>query len=96
LSYGLIDLKLVIAIVDCGSLTGAAERVGLATSSASTRLARLESMLRVTLFTRHARGLIATTGGETMARHARQVLVRLGQLEVDLGQYSAGVQSSSN
>lgn len=91
MSYDLADFRLLAAIADCGSLTGAAVRVSLATSSASARLTHLESALQVRLFTRLARGLTPTAAGETMIRHARQVLARLGQLEVDLAPYAACV-----
>ncbi|MBI2276523.1 MAG: LysR family transcriptional regulator [Dechloromonas sp.] len=90
MSYDLADLKLVTAIADSGSLSAAALRVSLATSSASARLAHLEAALQVSLFTRHARGLTPTMAGDTVVRHARQVLARLGQLEVDLAQYAGG------
>jgi DNA-binding transcriptional LysR family regulator len=87
-SYDLVDLKLVAAIADCGSLSGAATRLRLATSSASSRLTNLESSLQVQLFDRRARGLSPTTAGATAIRHARQVLARLGQLEMDLAPFA--------
>lgn len=90
MSYDLADFKLLAAIADCGSLSGAAVRVSLATSSASSRLAHLEAALQVALFTRHARGLTPTMAGDTVIRHARQVLARLGQLDADLAQYAGG------
>lgn len=90
MSYDLADLKLVTAIADSGSLSAAALRVSLAASSASARLAHLEAALQVALFTRHARGLTPTMAGDTVVRHARQVLARLGQLEADLAQYAGG------
>lgn len=84
MAYDLADLKLIAAIADYGSLTRAAERVCLATSSASSRLAHLEAALEAVLFVRHRRGLKPTTAGEVVLRHARQLLARLGQLESDL------------
>lgn len=86
----LADLKLIAAIEDCGSLSGAAIRLRLATSSASSRLTNLESLLQVRLFDRHARGLYPTTAGATAIRHARKVLARLGQLEMDLAPFANG------
>lgn len=88
MSYDLADLKLVAAIAACGSLSRAAASLCLAPSSASCRLANLESSLRVMLFTRHPRGLIPTTAGQAVVRHARQLLGRLGQLEADLASYA--------
>lgn len=88
MSYDLADLKLIAAIADCGSLSGAAQQARLAISSASVRLTNLESVLQVQLFDRHARGLCPTTAGVKVIRHARQVLARLGQLEVDLASFA--------
>lgn len=96
MSYDLTDLKMLVAIADCGSLTGGAVQVRLSTSSASSRLAHLESVLQVVLFTRHARGLTPTMAGETVVRHARQVVARLGQMEVDLAPYSSSAPSRVN
>lgn len=84
MSYELVDLKLVAAISECGSLSRAAARLGLAPSSVSCRLAKLESSLQVSLFTRHVRGLMLTAAGHAVVRHARQLLGRLGELEADM------------
>lgn len=84
MSYDLVDLKLVAAISDCGSLSRAAVRLGLAPSSVSCRLAKLESLLQVSLFTRHVRGLMPTAAGHAVVRHVRHLLGRLGELEADM------------
>ncbi len=91
--YDLPDLRLVAAIADSGSLSRAAERVHLAVSSASHRLAQLESALGVQLFERHARGLTPTTAGESLLRHARQVLAQLEQMHADLAPYASGLNA---
>lgn len=90
MSYDFADLKLIEAIADCGSLSGAAVQLRLATSSASSRLSNLESTLRVRLFDRHARGLYPTDAGVTAVRHARQVMAQLGELESDLAPFANG------
>jgi DNA-binding transcriptional LysR family regulator len=91
--YDLDDLQLVVAIVNSGSLTQAAARVHLAPSSASHRLTQLEAALGVPLFTRHARGLTPTPAGESLLRHARQVLAQLEQMHADLAPYASGLTS---
>ena len=91
--YDLPDLKLVAAIADTGSLTRAAGQVHLAPSSASHRLTQLEANLGVPLFTRHARGLVATGAGELLLRHARQVFAQLEQMHADLAPHAEGVVS---
>ncbi len=89
--YDLPDLRLVAAIADQGSLGRAAVRIHLATSSASHRLSQLEATLGVTLFSRHARGLLPTPAGEALLRHARQVLAQLEQMHADLSPYASGL-----
>lgn len=84
MNYDLVDLKLVFAIAEYGSLTRAAAKICLAPSSASSRLTKLESVLQARLFIRAARGLVPTAAGATVVRHARLVLARLQQLDTDL------------
>jgi DNA-binding transcriptional LysR family regulator len=91
--YDLPDLRLVAAIADSGSLSRAAERVHLATSSASHRLAQLEAALGVALFKRHARGLTPTAAGESLLRHARQVFAQLEQMHTDLAPFASGLNA---
>ena len=91
--YDLPDLRLVAAIADTGSLGRAAERVHLATSSASHRLSQLEATLGVALFQRHARGLSPTAAGEALLRHARQVFAQLEQMHADLAPYASGLST---
>ncbi len=91
--YDLPDLRLVAAIAESGSLTRAAARVHLATSSASHRLTQFEATLGTPLFIRHARGLKPTVAGESLLRHARQVFAQLEQMHADLAPYAKGLHS---
>jgi DNA-binding transcriptional LysR family regulator len=52
----LADLRLFIAIVDTGSITGGAAAAHLALASASERLRKMEAEVGVPLLHRHARG----------------------------------------
>lgn len=92
MNYDLVDLKLVSAIAEYGSLTRAAAEICLAPSSASSRLAKLESVLQVQLFIRTGRGLVPTPAGATVVRHARLALARLQQLDTDLLPYVSSPQ----
>lgn len=74
MSYDLVDLKLLAAIAEHGTLRAAAAQNCLASSSASQRLSKLESELGVTLFVRHRRGLELTSAGKVALRHVRVVL----------------------
>lgn len=60
------DFRLVRAICDSGSLTGAAEALGVNHSTVFRRLAALEDLLGVKLFDRHRSGYIPTPPGEEM------------------------------
>ena len=60
----LADLRLFIAIVDTGSITGGAAAAHLALASASERLRKMEAEVGVPLLHRHARGVTTTEAGE--------------------------------
>lgn len=66
----LADLRLFIAIVDTGSITGGAANAHLALASASERLRKMEAEIGVPLLHRHARGVTMTEAGEVLARQA--------------------------
>ena len=76
------QLEHLLAIIDCGSLSGAADRVGLTQQAISRSLARLEESLGGQLFERNARGVTLTRLGETVAEHARDVIASAGRLEI--------------
>lgn len=83
------QLKYLLAVADAGSLTQASRRVGLTQQALSRSLAGLEASLGGKLFEREARGVVLTRLGETVARHARDVMAGVGQLraaaEAELG-----------
>ncbi len=79
----LADLRLFIAIVDTGSITGGAANAHLAPASASERLRKMEAEIGVPLLHRHARGVTMTEAGEVLARHARPLLAQQQRLRRD-------------
>ncbi|MEW4467824.1 LysR family transcriptional regulator [Parasphingorhabdus sp. JC815] len=74
------QLENLLAIVETGSLTSAAERVGLSQQAISQSLTRLEKQLGGKLFERVPRGMVPTRLGETVAEHARDVVASAGRL----------------
>lgn len=70
----LSQLEVLVAIVDTGSLTEAAEVVSLTQSAVSHSLNRLESELGVTLLERGRQGITVTGIGEEVVQHARSVI----------------------
>ncbi len=67
------DLLLFAEVVDAGSFTAAAERLGLPKSSVSRRIAALEARLGERLLTRSTRRLALTDFGAALQAHARRV-----------------------
>lgn len=65
---------MLIAIVDTGGFTAAAERVGRTQSAVSARIAQLEESLGVRLLERSRRGISLTETGERLVAHARRLL----------------------
>lgn len=59
-------LRIFHAVADAGSLTHAGETLHLSQSAVSRQIRGLEESLHVTLFHRHARGLILTEQGELL------------------------------
>lgn len=73
-----------VAIVDNGSVTGAAETLGLPRPTVSKRLARLEERLGVRLLHRTTRRMKLTQQGELLYERARRVVhaVRVAEAAV--------------
>jgi LysR family transcriptional regulator, transcriptional activator for dmlA len=75
------DLELVLSIRDAGSLTAAAQQLGLAAPSITKRLAALETKLATKLFYRTTRRVAATAEGELLCEHAAHLLAAFGQAQ---------------
>ena len=70
-------LKVFHAAAQAGSFTHAGEQLGLSQSAVSRQVSALEQELGVSLFHRHARGLILTEQGEVLHRTAHDVFMKL-------------------
>lgn len=73
------DLVLFAHLIDAGSFSAAAERVGIPKSTLSRRLSALENRLGQRLMTRSTRRLALTDFGERMLEHARRLLDELSE-----------------
>ncbi len=69
-------LKTFHAAAQAGSLTKAAEMLGLSQSAVSRQIAALEEDLGATLFHRHARGLIRTEPGNLLFEAAKEIAAK--------------------
>lgn len=70
-------LRIFHAVADKGSLTHAGDVLHLSQSAVSRQIRSLEESLNVTLFHRHARGLILTEQGELLFDATTQMIKRL-------------------
>ena len=70
-------LRIFHAAADAGSFTKAGEALGLSQSAVSRQVSALETDLNVSLFHRHARGLILTEQGDMLYRTAHEVFMKL-------------------
>tara|TARA_R110002110_G_scaffold40880_28_gene130547 strand:+ start:296 stop:1189 length:894 start_codon:yes stop_codon:yes gene_type:complete len=70
-------LRIFHAVADAGSLTHAGDVLHLSQSAVSRQIRSLEESLNVTLFHRHARGLILTEQGELLFDATQSMVKRL-------------------
>ncbi len=77
----LMHWRMLVAVAESGSITRAAERVGLTQSGASQAIAMLEDMLGVRLFTRERRQTVPTAVGLQVIEHARTMLSSLEKIQ---------------
>jgi DNA-binding transcriptional LysR family regulator len=82
--FDLVDLRLVAAVADAGSLSKAAAAFPIALSAASNRLRRFEEQCGVAVFSRSADGMTLTPAGRLVLDRARKVLGEAEQLRETL------------
>lgn len=70
-------LRYFLAVADSGSLTRAAEVLGVAQPAMSQAIARMEELLGVKLLSRSRRGAELTVAGQAIVDDARLILARL-------------------
>jgi DNA-binding transcriptional LysR family regulator len=86
----LVTLRLYVAAIDAGSLTAGANRFGISLAAASKRIAELEQHCGTALLQRGQRGVTATVDGQTLHRHAIDVIARLEQLAQAVDDFQSG------
>ncbi|NMF87744.1 LysR family transcriptional regulator [Aromatoleum petrolei] len=78
------DLNLMVTyahVVDCGSFSGAARRLGTSRSAVSKAVAKLEHSLGVRLLQRSTRHLSVTEVGAAFAEHCTRIVDEIAQAE---------------
>jgi DNA-binding transcriptional LysR family regulator len=86
-------LRQVLAIHDQGSFAKAAEQLGIAQSSLSKSVARLEDELKITLIERSSSGSRVTPAGQLVAERARRLIDDAESLRKDLMLIAGGTPS---
>ncbi|RZI79306.1 MAG: LysR family transcriptional regulator, partial [Pseudomonas sp.] len=75
------ELQVFVSVIDCGSISAAAEQLGQTPSAVSRTLARLEGKLGTTLINRTTRRMDLTEEGRFFVLHARSILEQMSELE---------------
>lgn len=78
-------MRAYVGVVDAGSFTGAAERLGVAKSWVTKQIAALERRLGVRLLNRTTRSLSRTEAGRAYYEQAKQLLDDVDSLEHSVG-----------
>ncbi|WP_435609678.1 LysR substrate-binding domain-containing protein [Pseudomonas knackmussii] len=75
------ELRTFTTVIDSGSITAAADQLGLTASAVSRTLARLEEKLGTTLLNRTTRRMKLTEEGQFFLDSARHILAQMEDLE---------------
>jgi DNA-binding transcriptional LysR family regulator len=90
----LTSLRLFVAVCQENSIARAAEREFIAPSAVSRRIAELESLVGLPLIERHTRGVSVTPAGQTVLRHAQQIIGDVESMGAELSRFYAGVKGN--
>jgi DNA-binding transcriptional LysR family regulator len=92
LRFDLIDLETFLAVVELGSFSEAARRMHVSQPSVTSRVQKLESVLKTRLVERTTRKVMATPDGEMLADRARSALRGLRELMQDFQSRAASAR----
>lgn len=88
------DLRLFAAVVEHGTITAAAQAMGLSLAAASERLKALEHRVGTALLARSKAGAAVTDAGRALARQAHRVLAELDALHVEMAAFGRGLRGT--
>jgi DNA-binding transcriptional LysR family regulator len=91
-SIDLESARLFLIAYEEGSLTRAAEKTNYAVSAVTKRIQDLEHRFGVSLFERHARGVVATPAGDEFAGHMRHITHRLTVVDQAMKEFANGTR----
>lgn len=87
-----LSLKLFVAVVESGSIAGAAEQHHIAAAAVSKRMRELEDTLRTQLLARTNKGVEATPAGTALLSHAHRLLRDMDEIFVEMRDWSGGMR----
>lgn len=90
--FDLTDLRLFVAVVEAGSISGGAAAAHMALASASARINGMEAVLGTLLLERGRRGVVPTPAGRALLGHARIVTAQIERMRGDLGAFASGLK----
>jgi len=88
------QLRILVAVVEEGSFTAAAERTHATQSGISTQIKLLEESLNAKLFERSVGGVVATAAGKLAYQRATRILRETTALVADVGALEASVSGT--
>ncbi len=86
--FDFTDLRLLVAVIEAGSITAGAERACLSLAAASARIRGLEQQAGVQLLARSSRGVRPTAAGERLLQHARLLLQQQERLRGEMAEFA--------
>ena len=81
------ELQVFVSVIECGSISAAAEQGGQTPSAISRSLSRLEAKLGTTLINRTTRRMDLTEEGRYFFERAKAILQQMDELEERLSQH---------
>lgn len=85
-----LHLQTLRAVLQMGSFSGAAKKLGYTTSAVSQQIAALERELGVVLFERRPQHLVTTPAAHQMGEYATELLSRMTEVKQDMSAFAAG------
>jgi DNA-binding transcriptional LysR family regulator len=86
-----VSLRLFVAVCEERNIALAAEREAIAPSAISKRISAIEAEIGTQLLKRGRRGVLLTPAGETLLRHARELLQSMDRAHAELSEFAGGV-----
>ena len=86
------QLTTFMQVAELGSLSKASDRLRIAQPALSRQIRLLEEDLKVTLFTRHGRGMVLTHAGEMLRERAGGILRQIEETRADLSLEAGAVR----